>query len=418
MAQGFAAASNNPVTDESSGGLGQLLGVLWLVYSFTEIYGLFAVTLGVNLFYPVIVLYLLYFAVARPVRVIQVILMPVSWFVALTALIPILMFFAGGGGTPFAWSSLVSRVSFFALFAGSAVVLLDPNGPEILRKSARISLYIAMAMNFGDLFFENPLNRAEGTGRVAGLYGDANNSAAALGTLLLLSLDFSKQSVRDLALLGLSLLAIVATQSRSGILFGGLIFLVYLVVPRGTGTFSGTGRLGLGFSALLALSLGAVVGFQLADLDFDQIWRIRQLIFLDFEDTSTAGRLERTVYTTEKFLEYFWTGRGLGASRFYGLFPHNAFLEIGLEYGIGGVLVFIGLILYTVIKAFRLGIRQNIGIAVIAFQIAYYSMFSHNVHTLSLFAAFFSAVAVGAAFKQSEPVEQGVPQRLAAQGAG
>ena len=275
-----------------------------------------------------------------------------------------------------------------------------------------------MAMNFGDLFFENPLNRAEGTGRVAGLYGDANNSAAALGTLLLLSLDFSKQSVRDLALLGLSLLAIVATQSRSGILFGGLIFLVYLVVPRGTGTFSGTGRLGLGFSALLALSLGAVVGFQLADLDFDQIWRIRQLIFLDFEDTSTAGRLERTVYTTEKFLEYFWTGRGLGASRFYGLFPHNAFLEIGLEYGIGGVLVFIGLILYTVIKAFRLGIRQNIGIAVIAFQIAYYSMFSHNVHTLSLFAAFFSAVAVGAAFKQSEPVEQGVPHRLAAQGAG
>ena len=92
MAQGFAAASNNPVTDESSGGLGQLLGVLWLVYSFTEIYGLFAVTLGVNLFYPVIVLYLLYFAVARPVRVIQVILMPVSWFVALTALIPCLLY--------------------------------------------------------------------------------------------------------------------------------------------------------------------------------------------------------------------------------------------------------------------------------------------------------------------------------------
>ena len=418
MAQGFAVVSNSPGASESRGLIAQALGIVWLVYFFTEIHTLFGAVLGINAFYPVIVLYLFYFAVARPLQVVQVISLPITWVLALTALIPAFMFFLGGTSNPFAWSSLVGRVSFFAAFAGSAVVLLDPDGPQMLRKAARVALAIAVALNFTDLFLDNPLNRAEETGRVAGLYGDANNSAAAVGTLLILSIDFSKQSVRDLIVVGVSFLAILATQSRSGLIFGTLILVAYLTLPRGAGTFSAAGRLSLGLAGFLVLALVAVLGFQLTDLGLDQIWRIRNLLSLDLSDPSTLGRLERAIYTTEKFFEHFWTGQGLGGPRFYGIFSHNAFLEIGLEYGIGGLLTYVGLILYIVFKAFRFGIARNMGMAIIAFQIAYYSMFSHTVQTGSLFAAFVAAVAVNAAVSRPEENEGGISRRLAGHATG
>jgi hypothetical protein len=226
-----------------------------------------------------------------------------------------------------------------------------------------------------------------------------------------LSIDFSKQSVRDLLVVTISSLAIIATQSRSGIIFGTLILMVYLAAPRGTGTFSGTARIGLGLGASLALGLAAVVGFQLAGLSSEQAWRIQSLLSLDVTDTSTTDRLEVASYAVEKFFEYFWTGRGLGGSRYYGIFSHNSFLEIGLDYGIGAVLIYVGLILYVVFKAFRFGLAQNLGMVIIAFQIAYYSMFSHSVHSSSVFSIFFAAVAVNATIRSPEERDDQIPRR-------
>ncbi|MCS5636267.1 MAG: hypothetical protein NZ990_07100 [Myxococcota bacterium] len=373
-----------------------------MVYFFTNSYIFFGGVLGINAFYPVVVLYGLHFAVARPLQVAQVITLPITWVLALTALVPLVLFASGAGVNPFSWSSVVGRTTFFATFAGTSVLLLDPNGPLTLRRAARISLAIAVALNFFDLFLDNPFNRAEGTGRTAGLYSDANNSAAAIGTLLILSIDFSKQSVRDLLIVGISSLAIIATQSRSGMAFGALILLVYLAAPRGPETFTGAARIGLGLGGSLALALGAVVGFQLADLSWEQTWRIQSLLFLDLGDPSTTGRLDRASYAVEQFFKYFWTGRGLGGSRYYGIFSHNSFLEIGLDYGIGGVLVYVGLISYVAIKALRFGLVQNIGTVIIAIQIAYFSMFSHTVHSFTVFAVFFAAVAVNATISSPE----------------
>ena len=418
MAQGYAVASNNPGISESRGSAGQAFAVLWLVYFFTNIYILFGGIFGINLFYPVVGVYLVYFAIARPLHVAQVVAQPVTWVVALTVLIPFIMFFTSGGDNPFAWNSVVIRTSFFAGFAGTSVLLLDPNGPRILRRAARISLAIAVALNMADLFLDNPFNRSEGTGRVAGLYSDANGSAAAIGTLLILSVDFSKQNARDLLVVGISCLAIIATQSRSGMLFGALVFMAYLVVPRGAGTFSGAGRFGLGLTAILGMGVALFLVFQAADIGWDQAWRIRYLLSLDLTDPSATGRLDTASYAAGKFLEHFWTGRGLGASRFYGIFPHNTFLELGLEYGIGGVLIYVGLILYVVVKAFRFGFLRNIGMVIIAFQIAYHSMFSHTVHTLPVFAVFFAAVSVNATISRPEESDGEIPRRLAGHGTG
>ena len=139
---------------------------------------------------------------------------------------------------------------------------------------------------------------------------------------------------------------------------------------------------------------------------------------LDLTDPSATGRLDTASYAAGKFLEHFWTGRGLGASRFYGIFPHNTFLELGLEYGIGGVLIYVGLILYVVVKAFRFGFMQNIGMVIIAFQIAYHSMFSHTVHAIPVFAVFFAAVSVNATISRPEESDGEIPRRLAGPGTG
>jgi len=387
---------NDSVAAAPSRSLNHILGVVWLVFFFSDVYLPLDQISPIPIFYPIVGSGLLYFALARPLQVMSFVSQPIVWLWALTAIIPLAMNLFGGESNPFAWSAAVVRVTYFAAFAGAGVFLLGPEGPGIIRTSARIALFIAIATNLADLAWDNPYNSAEGSGRTAGFYGDANRAAAAIGTLLLLSVDITKQSLKGLLVAGLSMLAIVATQSRSGMVFGAFLSAAYVFLPTGPRTFSVPARLGLAVGGVFFVVVLVVTAFQVLDLDPDQTWRIRSIISLDTSDGSSQDRLEAAGTAIESSLENLWTGLGPGGARYYGHFSHNAYLQTGLEYGIGGLLLYLALVFYPFLKTFRFGFRRTLTLSLIAFQFIFYGFFSHSVQNSSIFGVFFGAVIVNA----------------------
>ena len=382
------------------------VGVIWLVYFLSGISIAVDNYIPIPSFYPIAGGILLYFAVARPLQVIEFVSKPIVWLWAATALGPLAIYFLGNYSNPFAWFSVVGRVNFFALLAGSGVLFMDPGGFRMLRSAARIALAVAVLTNFADLIWENPYNSSEELGRTAGFYSDANRAAASIGALLLLSVDISKQSIKGLVIAGFSILAIIGTQSRSGILFGGLLAVGYLFLPRGPGTLSAGARMGIGLAGVVSLVLIVLTASQALDIDGEQAWRIRSLITLDISDSSSQDRFDAVAFAVRGFVDNFWGGTGLGGSHYYGFAPHNAYLEIGLEYGIGGLLLYLFFIVHAGMKSLQFGLKRTQAQFLILLQLVYYGFFSHTVHGSPVAAVFFAAVIANTLVEQPVQVDE------------
>ena len=400
------AMPNEGAVDPRSGKLHHTIGIVWLVYFFSGISIAADNFIPIPSFYPIAGGVILYFAVARPLQVVEFVSRPIVWFWAVTALGPLAIYFLGNYSNPFAWFSVVGRVNFFALVAGSGVLFMDPGGRRLITSAARITLAIAVLTNFADLFLDNPYNSSEELGRTSGLYSDANRAAASIGALLLLSVEISKQSIKGLVVAGVSILAIVATQSRSGILFGGLLAAGYLFLPRGPGTLSAGARIGIGLVGVVLLVLSALTASQVLDFGYEQFWRIQSLFDLDISDSSSQDRFDAVAFAGRHFVENFWGGTGLGGSHYYGFSPHNAYLELGLEYGIGGLLLYIFFLVHAGMKSLQFGWRRTQTQLLILLQLVYYGFFSHTVHGSPIAAVFFAAVIVNVLVEEPTPADE------------
>ncbi|MDG2334571.1 MAG: O-antigen ligase family protein [Myxococcota bacterium] len=402
MAEAFPSESVLSEGGAQGRGLVGAFESAWFVYFLTGFYVVADDYLPIPSFYLVVGVFLLYFAMARPFQLAEVALKPIFWVWALTMLIPLLLYFSGGSANPFAWSSATLRTTIFAAFAGSAVLLSAPRGAETLRAAARIALATAVLLSFADLVFENPYNRSEETGRTSGLYADANTSAAAIGALLLLAVDVTKQSFKGLLVVGISVLAIISTQSRSGMIFAVFLLAAYLLLPRGPGTLPGFARFGVGLIGLVFIVGLVLITPLLIDIDTAEAWRLQSLLTLDFDDGSAQGRVVRFEFALSQFLDNFWSGKGIGAPRFYGIFSHNAFLETAVEYGVGGLLIYLFLIGNAFFRCFRFGIQKSWTPILITTQILYYSFFSHTIQQLPVYAVFFAGILVGTFFEEHD----------------
>jgi len=405
LAQALPAISTAPVVPASKWTLHYAAGVFWLVYFLTNTSVWINNLVPFPSYYPIIGTYLLYLALTSPIQVFEFITKPMTWLWAFTALVPLALFYFGSSHNPYAWGSATVRVTYFSVLAGSGVLLLHPDGFRILRTASRISLAIAVATNLLDLVVVNPYNSAEEMGRVAGFYGDANIAAAAIGTLLLLSVDFTRQNLKSMLIVGISVLAILATQSRSGIIFAAFLSAAYIFFPRGRETFSAGTRTTLAVSGVFLLTVTVVIAAQVLDIDSSQAWRIRSLLTLDASDISAQGRLYAAVDGLDGFLASFWTGIGLGEPTMQAYHPHNGYLLVALEYGVGGLIFYLIVIIHALSKVFQFGIRRASINILLTLQFAYYSFFSHTVQGNPIFAVFFAAVIVNATI--SEPEEKG-----------
>lgn len=387
------------------------VGMGWLVYWMTNSYRWIADVAPFFDFYVVTGAFLVYFAMVRPVQVINMISRPALWLVSLTALIPILLYLTAADRSIYTYLEIRTRIVMFALIAGSALVMADKDGPWLLRRAALISLSIAIFVNFAEYFIENPYNRSPTGSRSAGFYADPNIAGAAIGTLLLLALPIRKQTMKSLMIASLAYVAILATLSRSGMLFATILIAAYIFLPRGPQTLPASTRAAVGLGGLgaaLGLATVAIFFFNLQDLE---VWRLASAFTLDVSDASAQSRVDFATFAFDRFLDYFWTGRGPGAAREYHVSAHNTYITLGYDYGILGILGYMILVGWGAFKVLRYGWRRATTYFFLSFQVAYYSLFAHDVHANAVFAVMFASFLTNASLDAPEgrPTEASPP---------
>ena len=393
----------------------EIIGVGWLVYWLTNSYIWMADLAPQLSFYVITALFLMYFSVVRPQQVLRFVLRPGVWFWSLTAIVPIVMYLTESRPSGYAYVAMRERIVYFGLVAGSGLVMADPDGPRMLRRAAGIALAVAIVVNFGEYFVHNPYNRTPGAVRSAGFYADANVAGAAIGTLLLLRLPITRQSTRSLLVVSLAYLAILATLSRSGMLFATVLAAAYLFVPRGPDTLRFGTRLTLGLGGFAVVLLGGVAAFLFFGLDTAETWRLRSAFTLDVSDSSAQGRMELASFALQRALEHFWTGRGLGTAMEYGVYAHNTYLTLLYEYGVLGLFAFLFVIGTGLFKVLRYGHARAATYLWLALQTAYYSNFDHTIATNPVFAVMFASFLTNASLEAPAPArspsERAVAQR-------
>jgi hypothetical protein len=385
-----------------------IVGVLWLSYWMTNSYIWLADLAPFLDYYVMTTLFLMYYSLTRPNQVLRFIMHPLLWFWALTAVIPVLVYLSGVNVNPYSWSEIVARIVFFSALASAGLILSDENGSGTLRSAATISLAITLVVFFGELFIHNPYARAYG--RSAGFFGDPNIAGGAAISMLLLSQDIRKQTPRRLMIVGITLVGVVTTLSRSAMVFAALVAAAYLFLPQGRGTLSLANRLLVLFAGVILIPLTVLGATVVLDLDTTESWRISSILTLDTTDASSQGRLEFAMFALNRAAEFFWTGRGSGASSYYSVYAHNTYLTILYEYGIMGLVVFLLAIAHGYCKVWQFGLQRSLTAVALTTQIAWISLFDHTVASQSMIALIFAALMTNAIIspKAKTAVERGV----------
>jgi len=358
--------------------LDYFVGVFWITYWIANLYVAFAYIVPFLTYYVATAILLSYVAFAQPNRLIEVATKPMIWVWALTAAIPVVMLIDSSFGG-YSTAAYKTRIVYFSAVGGTALVLLKDNRERLMHDAALLSLWITVVLNFVDLAVTLPMSRAPD--RAAGLWGDPNIAAAALCSLLIISVNPLRASGRDLLIVAVTLLAVLITFSRSGMIFGAFLAAVYLVAPdRRTGPSPGA-RISIALGATLALALISAIAISVLDLELSSTWRITSLLEFDTSDASSESRLDRLFFSLERSMDFFWTGRGLGAGNYYGVYSHNSYIGVLYDYGIVGLALYVLLISQGLFQMIRYGWKRALVPGLLSLNLLYYSMFAHTVHT-------------------------------------
>lgn len=227
-------------------------------------------------------------------------------------------------------------------------------------------------------------------GRSSGFYRDANSAAWALIVGMIFTIDLIKPKYRIFYALFICL-GITTTFSRGGFVSLGLVislFILTKVIPRYQISL-------LFLSGLIAIS---ILSTQLNNLSHlktadgtnlftkDSISRVEFLLDpLSHEETSNDGRLKHVDEAWKKFARHPFTGNGLGsgantkyiAANGIAQRSHNIYLDLMVEYGFLGALIYPWLLLASVWKVQGELLKKQ-AIAFVVFLLIW-GFFSHTV---------------------------------------
>lgn len=352
------------------------IGIFWITYWIGNLYIAFDYLVPFLDYYVVTGLLLVYIAFVRPTSFIEVFSKPMMWVWVLTAAIPMVMYLDSSYGG-FSYGAMKLRIIYLSAIGGMALILLEDNREKLLHDAALIALGLTVILNFVDMVIPLPMSRAPG--RAAGLWADPNISAAALCSLLIVVVNPRRLTVRDLFIVAVTLLAILITFSRSGIIFAAFLGVVYLFAPDGENGPSAGTRWSIAVGAIIALTFASIIAIAVFDIELTASWRITSLLSGDASDTSSQGRILRFTWALERAMEFFWTGRGLGANQYYGLHSHNAYLATLYNYGFFGLLLYLFLVSQGLFIMLRYGWKRAIVPGLLSLNLLYYGMFAHTV---------------------------------------
>jgi len=375
-------------------------GIVWLVALLSGIMSI-AGEYRTNLYYPLVAIFVPYFAVFRMRYVPRLAMIPESWLWILSVAAPVLMYFAGQNDH---WGdrAMKHRIVFFSLVAGSALLLSGPDARRLLRVSGWITLFIAIPIAFVEIVVPNLFSTAEG--RSAGFYVNPNSASAALLMCVILAVDIARPKVKTLVLMAFTVGAAFATFSRMGMLFSSFLALVFALSPR----YADRRALGAGgrfavLGVLGVIALGAIAWTAAnIDLSGQAAMRLRSFLTFDLSDDSATRRIELARTSYAMVMDHFF-GQGLGFSEKALLVPHNTYLILGLDYGIPGVLTYITVLLLGFGRGLLVGWRRGAGAMCIAALLMFTSLFDHYVANGLYFAVGFAVLMTGALIDPPKP---------------
>jgi O-antigen ligase len=376
------------------------MAVTWFVLLLSSVMQWANYVTEANTFYPFVTLFVAYFLLFRVRDLLKVLSYFQFWVWAGTVLFAIVLYQAGGGDE-WARVSMRQRIVNFSSLAGTALILLDPERKRILRTAGLITLGFSIPMLFFELVVPNVFSTAPG--RSAGFYQNPNDACAGLLLCLLFVIDLRRPTTRSLMLVSLVFAAIVTTFSRQGLLFGALLWLYYGLIARGRGGLSSGKRVFVFVGLVMALLIGGFIVSQQVEFSDEALMRFYSIVRGDVSDRAALGRLDKAQASLDAVLQSPWTGLGLGAVERYRFVPHNTFLYIGVDYGIGGVLVFTFILLFNLARSMLAGWERGSTSIAVSLLLIYTSAFTHYVHSTNFFAVAFGALIVDALIEPKRP---------------
>jgi hypothetical protein len=231
-----------------------------------------------------------------------------------------------------------------------------------------------------EFFIPKLINNAGAVpGRAGSFYFNANDAAAAMLLSLLVSIPALSVKQRPIFLM-LSLMAVMVTFSRSGLLIWVVITLfgsMLHIFPRATMVLPGLAVvILLSVAPFLEDTIIPALGYEAGKKNL--LNRIDSIINADFSDASASDRKQGLTDAIHVFMNDPFSGGGIGASeaQIGGAGPHNQTAFMAAEYGIIGVILWFWLIVIVLQGGYfrQRSVQYLCGAIVIML-----SLFSHNL---------------------------------------
>jgi O-antigen ligase len=271
-----------------------------------------------------------------------------------------------------------SQVAVSLVFVVASVLALQADLDRTLTIAAFVIVAVGVALNLYELLVANNVF-SNAPGRSAGLYGNPNfSSEVLLGYgLICLTARMGKLRIIDLILMALVVVGVFATFSRGGML-AGLVLLPAAALMRVQR--ESVPRLVFGAVAisLLAFAFFSYVVDNL-DLSKDATERISSLIEARGIGAYEEGRGSAASAALEVIEEDPVFGAGVLTIYAMPEGPHNMFLAMMVDYGIGGLILYLLVLIRLVITARRAGHELSGTIWVYVGWLIILSFASHNL---------------------------------------
>jgi O-antigen ligase len=252
----------------------------------------------------------------------------------------------------FARGAYTSNITVAIVFVVASVLASRAELVRTLAIAAFVIVAVGTAMNCYELFIENNVWSLS-PGRSAGFYVNPNVSSQALAGygLVFLLVRSTKFRFADLILMSLVAVGVFATFSRAGIL-AAMILLTVATAMRARRQQMPRIVAGVVTVTLLA-GIFAFYVIHSLDLSSDASIRVFSLTERggvgDYEEDRGGVALE----SFELFMQNPLFGLGVGVIAELEEGPHNMFVAMLVEYGVVGLVIYLGIILRLILIARR-----------------------------------------------------------------
>lgn len=278
-----------------------------------------------------------------------------------------------------AWQQVQTRILSVIFLLLMLFLFADERAQWAARQAVVAATLLTSALNIYELF--NPMTFSDIPGRSTGLFANVNQAGAAVVLGLLLGYGAVPSRFRALYLIATGI-GVLPTFSRAAMLGWMMVGLVIWV--QGGVRLTSVLKLGAAGVALLLLLLSPWWADLQTTLEERGVLTENVIDRLAFFERGTRGdasaeereTVARLAWAT--FAEHPLAGTGTGATTktIFVVGPHNIYLALMAEHGIGGLFIFPALLLATIGGADRGTARIVVPFTLF---IAFWGLFSHNV---------------------------------------